>query len=281
MTRGVLFGKGNSSGGKSNESGLGMVIIFAIVLLIIISVIASIMIALAIGYIWNRTEFKIGKFEKSFIVIIGALIAGTINALFCFYALGFLFSGSPGIAGILGFIASAILLWIVVKIRPSSSSLEIEGQLINPSEIKKATDLHLNLLCLVGAILGLCSLFVPWLYQHGPNGTISLNAFYLVGAQVPVEISLAMAMMIISVLMAFITPAAFSIQGISALLWISVTYSRWGGPPHDIMALPGIYLFMISGAIVAISFFLPIGIGLKGKPISFWSRGAIMDLTFF
>jgi len=130
--------------------------------------------------------------------------------------------------------------------------------------------LKINVLCIIGSIVGICSFFIPWIYAWGwisPSGdnlfVISSDTHY------SIDWRLSALIFIIGSIIALLSPIGGFIQftgvGMMIGLLATVTY------PHGTMD-SGIIIGLISALFVTISFFKPIGIGFNNTSLRLRDR---------
>lgn len=130
-----------------------------------------------------------------------------------------------------------------------------------------ATNWRINVLCLIGATIGLFSLLMPWQVSSGVfEGWIFSEGFvYFPSIDLGNPLTLIPGLFIIGTLLSFVTPTGCIFQGVWLIsMSIFDFYSHSSGPFENFMGL-GVVLGWASFLVIILSFFVPIGPGFTKK----------------
>lgn len=144
-----------------------------------------------------------------------------------------------------------------------------------PEGVQTEPAVSVNVLCLLGAIVGIVSLFLPWcVLVDGPNELgRSLLAFMVDSRGLPLEPMFVAALMFITgTVVAFLFPAASAVQAAGVVLFLQ-TFMAF---PDSIMGWhyelsSGFYAGILSSAMVLAGLLRPVGPGCDSRR-PWWSR---------
>lgn len=128
--------------------------------------------------------------------------------------------------------------------------------------------LRVNLLCLVGAVVAVLSLFFPWaLVQDGqgpetPIGGFEFDEPVAGGSELADGFRYSITLFIIGTVLAFITPLGGIPLITGAVGFITTSFSSTS-PDYDLIPWLGVVIALLSAGIVVLSFVEPIGFGYE------------------
>jgi len=130
--------------------------------------------------------------------------------------------------------------------------------------------LSVNLLCLVGAIIGVIAIFSTWItvgFMFWTNDMNLIDVFNQVDSSS--DFWLPAVLCLIGVVVAFISPLGGIMQIIGVPLFISAFASHADG---DLPSGIGAYLALVGAVVVLVSLLYPVGIGYRQRPVGILSR---------
>jgi len=135
---------------------------------------------------------------------------------------------------------------------------------------KPPYQIKVNLYCLVGAIMGVLTLFMPWALLHDTHldettnvGAFDFNESPEAGYSFPDNFQLSVTLFVIGTGLAFILPigGVFQFIGSMGFILTTVTYPRFG--ETELIFWIGAAIALISSCLVMIGLVYPNGVGFR------------------
>ena len=151
---------------------------------------------------------------------------------------------------------------------------------VHSVEEERTYFVSVNMLCIIGATIGIFSLFLPW-YWHGEGGLAVGNSVYdalLAPHDYPhfwVQnlLSISQVLFVIGTILAFAVPAACSVQAIGLILFYTETVDVYSLYSYDHGISVGFFIAISSFVVVSAGLIVPLGFGFD-KSQTRWARRA-------
>ena len=145
-----------------------------------------------------------------------------------------------------------------------------------PKPVRTEPVVSVNLLCLIGAMVGVVSLFLPWcMMVEGPNELGVSPADLITDTEELLSSSLTGPALLFTIgaVTAFLFPVSFAVQTAGIVLFLRVVMDQYAGAPlgYDYEMSLGFYAAVLSSVMVLAGLVRPVGPGYDGR-WPWWSR---------